>query len=259
MSGASGAGMRIVVAGGSSPVGRMVCELLRRSRHDVVVASRSAGVDPVTGERLADAMAGAEAVVDASFVPPLEDDAAAACVRASTFNLLAAGAAAGVRHHVALSLVGRDRHGDDARPSGCRPHEVLIARSQVPYTVVRATQLFECLMPIAQAGTRGRTVRVSSAAFQPVAAADVALALVGAVLGSPLGGVREVAGPQVFRLDEVIRALLRASRDPREVVTDDEAPFCGRRLSTDSLLPGAGAHIGETSLESWLSAGNRAR
>lgn len=246
--------MKVVIIGGSGLIGKNLAALLRQAGHEVVAASPSTGVNAVTGEGLAQALHGAEAVVDVSNSPSFEAEAVMAFFQASTRNLLAAAAEAGVRHHVALSVVGSDRLPDNVYLRAKVAQESLIRNGQVPFTIVRATQFFEFLKPIADTSTSGQAVRVSSATLQPIAAQDVARALAEVVSQPPLNGLCEVAGPQAIPLDELVRRVLRAAKDTREVLTDDDAPYFGSRLSDDSLTPGPGARIGATSLEGWLAA-----
>ena len=245
--------MKIVIIGGSGLIGKKLAALLRQAGHDVAAASPSSGVNAVTGEGLLPALAGAEVVVDVSNSPSFEDEAVMNFFKASTQNLLAAELAAGVRHHVALSVVGSERVPESGYFRAKVAQEALIKDSTVPYTIVRATQFFEFLASIAYASTQGQTVRVSSARLQPMAADDVAAALAKVATEAALNGTCEIAGPTSFRLDDLLRRTLQASQDPREVVRDDDALYFGTRLDDASLMPGANARIGTTSLESWLA------
>lgn len=249
--------MNIVIIGGSGLIGKKLATLLERAGHAVTAASPSSGVNAVTGEGLAQALQGAQVVVDVSNSPSFADEAAMHFFQASTRNLLAAEAVAGVRHHVALSVVGAEREPDSGYLRAKVGQESIIKGGKVPYTIVRATQFFEFLMSIAHAGTQGQTVRASSAKLQPVAADDVAAALAKVAVEAPLNGTCELAGPQPLGLDDLLRRTLQAMRDPREVVTDDDALYFGARLDDSSLTPGAHARIGTISLERWL-AGNAA-
>lgn len=245
--------MKAVIIGGSGLIGKKLAALLDQAGHQVVAASPSTGVNAVTGEGLAQALAGAEVVIDVSNSPSFEGEAVMQFFRASTGNLLAAELAAGVRHHVALSVVGSERVLESGYFRAKVEQESLIKQSTVPYTIVRATQFFEFLSSIAQGSTQGQAVRVSSARLQPMAASDVAEALSRIATEAPLNGTCEIAGPESLGLDELIRLTLRASRDPREVIRDDEALYFGTRLNDESLTPGPGARIGTTSLQSWLA------
>ncbi len=246
--------MKVVIIGGSGLIGRNLAVLLRQAGHVVTAASPSSGVDAVTGEGLASALHGAEIVVDVTNSPSFEDGPVMAFFQSSTRNLLAAEIVAGVRHHVALSIVGAERGPDSGYLRAKLAQESLIKNAQVPFTIVRATQFFEFLAAVAQASTVGQTVRVSSGRMQPIAAIDVARALAEVVSQAPANGICEVAGPQAFRLDELIRKVLHARKDRREVVTDDEALYFGARLNDGTLTPGPGARLGATSLDSWLAA-----
>ncbi len=245
--------MKAVIIGGSGLIGKKLAALLEQAGHQVTAASPSTGVNAVTGEGLAQALAGAEVLIDVSNSPSFEDEAVMQFFRASTQNLLAAELAAGVRHHVALSVVGSERVPESGYFRAKVAQESIIKGSTVPYTIVRATQFFEFLSSIAHVSTQGQTVRVSSARLQPMAAADVAEALSRIATEAPRNGTCEIAGPESLGLDELMRLTLQASRDPREVVRDDEALYFGTRLDDASLTPGPGARIGRTTLQSWLA------
>ena len=246
--------MKIVLIGGSGRIGKQLATLLRRGGHNVTAASPSSGVDAVTGAGLAEALHRAEVVVDVSNAPTLGDEAVLRFFQTSTRNLLAAESEAGVRHHVALTIVGADRLTDSGYLRAKVAQESLIEAGPVPYTIVRATQFFEFLMAVAQAGTQGRTVRVPSALMQPVAAADVAAFLAEVAVQPARNGRREVGGPQALPIDQLLRHVLRAHDDTREVIADADARYFGARLAQDSLTAGAQAHIGITSLDDWLAA-----
>jgi len=245
--------MKVVIIGGSGLIGKKLAALLQQAGHEVLAASPSSGVNAVTGEGLAGALAGAEVVVDVTNSPSFEDEAVMSFFKSSTQNLLAAEAAAGVRHHVALSVVGSERVPSSGYFRAKVAQEAMIQAARVPYTIVRATQFFEFLGAIAHGSTSGEAVRVSSARLQPMAADDVAQALANVAVQAPLNGMCEVTGPQSFRLDELMRRVLRASQDTREVITDDEALYFGTRLDDQSLTPGGKAWVGTTELESWLA------
>ncbi|MDZ5458786.1 SDR family oxidoreductase [Azohydromonas lata] len=245
--------MKVVIIGGSGLIGKHLAALLRQAGHEVTAASPSTGVNAVTAQGLPQALAGAEVVVDVSNSPSFESGAVLAFFESSTRNLLACEAQAGVRHHVALSVVGSDRLPANGYLRAKVAQESLISNGKVPFTIVRATQFFEFLKPIADTSTSGQAVRVSSATLQPIAALDVARALAEVVSQPPLNGLCEVAGPQAIPLDELVRRVLRAAKDTREVLTDDDAPYFGARLSDESLTPGPGARIAATSLERWLA------
>ena len=244
--------MKIVVIGGSGLIGSKLVAELDKRRRQTVAASPDTGVNTLTGEGLADAVAGASVVVDVSNAPSFEDAAVLEFFDTSTRNLLAAEAAAGVRHHVALSVVGTERLTESGYFRAKLAQEELIKRSSIPYSIVRATQFFEFLDRIAADATDGTTVRLPPALIQPMAADDVASALAGIAVGSPVNGIVEIAGPDRFRLDELIRARLGASGDPGEVMIDPEAADFGIMPGERTLLPGHDAHIARTRFEDWL-------
>jgi uncharacterized protein YbjT (DUF2867 family) len=241
--------MKIVVIGAPGLIGSKLVRRLGDDRHDVVAASRRTGVDAVTGEGLAEALDGADVVVDASNSPSFEDDAVMSFFQTSTRNLLAAG----VGHHVAVSVVGCDRLPDSGYMRAKVAQEELIAASSIPYSIVRSTQFFEFVKRIADEATDGNRVRVPPVLFQPIAAADVANAVGRVAVGVPLNGILEVAGPQQFRFDEFIRLGLSARHDPREVVADPHARYFGAELSERALVPDANARLGEIRFETWLA------
>ncbi|HSV71334.1 SDR family oxidoreductase [Aquabacterium sp.] len=245
--------MKFVIIGGSGLIGKKLAALLQQAGHQVLAASPSSGVNAVTGEGLSAALAGAEVVVDVSNSPSFEDDAVMAFFQSSTRNLLAAERAAGVRHHVVLSVVGAERGSDSGYLRAKLAQEDIIQGSTLPYTIVRATQFYEFLASIAHFYTQGQTVRVSSAKLQPIAADDVAAALMKVATEAPLNTTREVAGPQALPLDELLRRTLQARQDPREVVRDDDVLYFGARLDDGTLTAGPQAWIGPVSLDSWLA------
>ena len=246
--------MKVVIIGGSGLIGKKLSALLQQAGHTVTSASPSSGVNSVTGEGLDQALAGARVVVDVTNSPSFEDEAVMRFFQASTQNLLAAAAKAGVQHYVALSVVGAERVPASGYFRAKIAQESLIKNAKVPYTIVRATQFFEFLMPIAHGSTVGETVRLSSALIQPIAAADVAAALAEVVSQEPLNGTCDVAGPQAVPLDDLIRRVLQAHQDPRKVVTDAGALYFGTRLDDKSLVPHGAARTGKTSLEKWLAS-----
>jgi uncharacterized protein YbjT (DUF2867 family) len=235
--------MKITVIGGSGLIGSKLVTKLDARGHQVVAASPDTGVDTLTGEGLANALAGASVAVDVSNAPSFEDAAALEFFDTSTRNLLAAEAAAGVGHHVALSVVGTGRLTESGYFRAKLAQETLIEHSSIPYSIVRATQFFEFLDRIAADASNGNTVRLPPALIQPMAAEDVAGALAGIAVGSPVNGIVEVAGPDQFRLDELIRARLSATGDPRQVITDPSAAYFGVTPGERTLLPGDDAHI----------------
>jgi uncharacterized protein YbjT (DUF2867 family) len=244
--------MKIVVIGGSGLIGTQLVNKLRELGHEVVAASPTSGVNTITGEGLAEALAGAQVVVDVANSPSFEDKAVLAFFETSGRNLLAAEAAAGVGHHVALSVVGTDRLLQSGYFRAKMAQEELIKASKVPYTILRSTQFFEFLNGIAQSATDGHTVRLSPAVVQPVVSDDVAAAMADVTLGAPVNGTIELAGPERLRLDELVRRFLTATQDPREVVTDVHARYFGVELNDQSLTPGTNARIGPTGFEDWL-------
>jgi uncharacterized protein YbjT (DUF2867 family) len=245
--------MKIVVIGGSGHIGSKVVNKLRQRGHEVVAASPSSGVNTLTGEGLAEALKGTSVVVDVSDSPSWEDSAVMKFFETSTRNLLTDEAAAGVRHHVALSVVGTGRLLASGYFRAKMAQENLIKGSSIPYTIVRATQFYEFVKKIADFSTDGNNVRLPSVLIQPMAADDVASALCLVALGSPVNGTVEVAGPEKFRLDELVRQDLAAANDPRKVVADPHARYYGLELSERALLPGNDARLGETRFGTWLT------
>jgi uncharacterized protein YbjT (DUF2867 family) len=246
--------MKIVVIGGSGLIGSKLVRKLLEHGHQAVPASPSSGVNTLTGEGLAEVLDSAAVVVDVSNSPSFEDAAVLNFFETSTSNLLDAEAAAGVDHHVALSIVGTERLSEGGYFRAKIAQEKLIKRSSIQYSIVRATQFFEFeLKRIASDATDGNTVRVAPVLIQPMAAEDVASAVGKISVGSPVNGIVEVAGPQQFRLDELIRRFLRERRDPREVITDPHARYSGAELDERTLLPGDDATLAETRFDDWLS------
>jgi uncharacterized protein YbjT (DUF2867 family) len=237
--------MKIVVIGGSGLIGSKLVTKLREHGHEAVAGSPNSGVNTLTGEGLAEALKGASVVVDVSNSPSWEDSAVMKFFETSTRNLLAYEAAAGVGHHVALSVVGSERLLESGYFCAKIAQENLIKGSSVPYSIVRATQFFEFVKGIADFSTDGNKVRLPSALIQPMAADDA--------MGSPVNGTVEVGGPEKFRLDELVRRGLAARNDPREVVADPHARYYGVALSKRTLIPGHDARLGETRFETWLT------
>jgi uncharacterized protein YbjT (DUF2867 family) len=245
--------MKIVIIGGSGLIGTKLGNKLRQSGHEAVAASPSSGVNTITGEGLAEALVGAQVVVDLANSPSFEDKAVLEFFETSGRNLLAAEAAAGVEHHVALSVVGSDRLPDSGYLRAKMAQENLIKASKIPYTIVRSTQFFEFLGGIAQSGTVGQTVRLSPALVQPIASDDVAAAMADVTVGAPVNGTVEIAGPERVSLAEIVQRFLRANQDPRKVVADVHARYFGTELNDQSLTPGDNPRIGSTNFEAWLS------
>jgi uncharacterized protein YbjT (DUF2867 family) len=244
--------MKIVVIGGTGLIGSKLVSKLDLQGHEAVPASPDSGVNTLTGEGLAEALDGAEVVVDVSNSPSFEDAAVLEFFRTSTRNLIAAEAAAGVRHHVALSVVGTERLTESGYFRAKIAQEQLIHDSSIPYSIVHATQFFEFVKSIAAAATDGNTVRLAPVLIQPIAAEDVARAVTRVAVAPAVNGVVEVAGPEQFRLDELIRLGLRARNDPREVIADPGASYFGAPVSERTLLPGHDASIAQTRFEDWL-------
>jgi len=245
--------MKIVIIGGSGLIGTKLVNKLSQLGHDVVAASPASGVNTITGEGLAEALSGAQVVVDVANSPSFEDAAVMNFFQTSGRNLLTAEAAAGVGHHVALSVVGTERLLESGYFRAKMAQEDLIKASTIPYTIVRATQFFEFMMGIAQSGTDGQTVRLSPALVQPIAADDVAAAVADVTVGAPVNGTVEVAGPEPLRLDELVRRVLSANQDARTVTTDVHARYFGAELNDQTLTPGDHPRLGPTRFEEWLS------
>ena len=244
--------MKIVVIGGSGLIGKNVVKDLRQRGHDVMAASPSSGVNTVTGEGLVQVLAGAQVVVDVTNAPSWEDNAVLEFFETSGRNLLAA-EAAGVRHHVALSVVGTDRLLASGYFRGKMAQEKLIKSSPTPYTIVRATQFFEFVGGIAQFSTEGHTVRLPPVLMQPIAADDVAAAVADVALAEPLNGTFDLAGPKLIRQDDLVRQFLKATGDARTVITDPKALYYGIAVNDQSLTPGDHPRLGPTRFEDWLS------
>ena len=244
---------KIVVIGGTGLIGSKVVSKLSERGYDVVPASPESGVNTLTGEGLAEVLEGASVVVDVSNSPSFDDAAVMEFFQKSTGNLLKYEAAAGVGHHVALSVVGCDRLPESGYLRAKVAQEKLIKESSRPYSIVRATQFFEFLKRIADTATDGNTIRLPSVSFQPLAADDVAKVVAQTAVGAPLNGTIEVAGPEEFRFDEMIRRELNAKKDPREVVVDQHAQYFGTELSERSLVPSGVALLGETRFDDWLN------
>jgi uncharacterized protein YbjT (DUF2867 family) len=244
--------MKIVVIGGSGLIGSKVVTMLGADGHEAVSASPASGVNTLTGEGLSEVLTGASVVVDVSNSPLFDAAPAMEFFTTSTRNLLAAEAAAGVGHHVALSVVGTDRLPDSGYFRAKLAQEQLIEGSGMDYSIVHATQFFEFVKRIADDATTGTTVRISGVLIQPMAADDVAAAVAEVAAGPPLNGAVEIAGPEQLRFDEFIRHSLEARHDAREVITDPHAPYFGAELSERSLVPGSNARLGPTRLDDWL-------
>ena len=245
--------MKIVVLGGTGLIGSNVVLDLRREGHEAVAASPATGVNTLTGDGLAEILTGTTVVVDVTNSPSFEDRAVMEFFETSTRNILAAAASAGVGHVVALSVVGCERLPDSGYLRAKVMQEKLIKSSAIPYSIVHATQFFEFITRIADDATDGNTVRLPSVLFQPIAAADVASTVSTVAVGSPVNGTIEVAGPEQFRFDEIVRQALIVLGDPRVVVADPHARYYGTELSERSLTPSGDAILATTRYESWLS------
>jgi uncharacterized protein YbjT (DUF2867 family) len=244
--------MKIVVIGGTGLIGSKVVAKLTEHGHEAVAASPNSGVNTITGEGLAEVLNGASVVIDVSNSPSFEDAAVLKFFETSTRNLLAAEAAAGVTHHVALSIVGTERSPEIGYFRAKLAQENLIRNSSIPYSIVHATQFFEFIKSIADSSMIDDKVHISNVFFQPIAANDVASAVSTVAMGTPLNGTIEIAGPEQFRFDEFIRRGLSARNDPREVVTDPHAHYFGAELSEHALVPIGEAQLGPTYFKDWL-------
>jgi uncharacterized protein YbjT (DUF2867 family) len=250
--------MKIVVIGGTGLIGSKVVNILRQRGHEVVAASPSSGVNTLTGEGLAEAVTGAQVVVDLANSPSFEDKPALDFFETSGRNLLSAEKAAGVKHHVALSVVGTDRltgSGPGSLSGYFRAkmtQENLIKASGIPFTIVRATQFFEFVKSIAQSAANASTIQLSSVLMQPMASDDVAAAVAEVALGQPVNGIIEIAGPDRIRQDEIVRRYLSATGDARKVVTDEKTGYFGITVNDQSLVPGDNPRLGQTRFEDWL-------
>jgi uncharacterized protein YbjT (DUF2867 family) len=244
--------MKIVVIGGTGLIGSKAVAILRQGGHSVVAASPQTGINTITGEGLKEAMAGTQVVVDLANSPSFEDKAVLEFFETAGRNLLAAEAAAGVPHHVALSIVGTDRTPDNGYFRAKVAQEKLIEASGIPYTIIRATQFLEFLGTIANSSADGNVIRVSHGLFQPIAADDVAAIVADVALEKPRNGIVEIAGPERAPFDEIVARYLKAVGDPREVVSDPEARYWGGRVEEHSLVPLGDARLGRIGLDEWL-------
>ncbi len=244
--------MKIVVIGGTGLIGSKTVPILRQGGHEVLAASPNTGVNTITGEGLKEAMAGAQVVIDLANSPSFEDKAVLEFFETSGRNLLAAEAAAGVRHHVALSIVGIDRTRDNGYFRAKVAQEKLIETSAIPYTIIRSTQFLEFLGAIAAASADANVVRLSPGLFQPIAADDVAAVVADVALAAPRRGIVEIAGPERAPFNEIVARYLKAVGDPRAVVRDPEARYWGGRVEERSLVPLGEARLGRIGLDEWL-------
>ena len=244
--------MKIVIIGGTGLIGSKTVPILRQRGHEVLAASPNTGVNTITGQGLKEALAGAQVVIDLANSPSFEDKAVLEFFETSGRNLLAAEAAAGVRHHVALSIVGDDRSPENGYFRAKVAQEKLIKASRVPYTIIRSTQFFEFLGGIAASSTAGSIVRIAPGLFQPIAADDVAAIVADVALAAPANGTVEIAGPDRAPFNEIVGRYLKAIKDPREVVKDPEARYFGGRVEERSLVPLGEARLGLIGLDEWL-------
>jgi uncharacterized protein YbjT (DUF2867 family) len=251
--------MKIVVIGGTGLIGSKVVAQLDEEGHDAIPAAPNTGVNTLTGEGLPEVLEGADVVVDVSNAPDWEDDAVMHFFKTSSRNMLAAEKDAGVRHHVALSVVGTDRLTESGYFRAKLAQEKLIEDSGIPYSIVHATQFFEFVKGIADEATDGNEVHLPPALFQPMAADDVASGVARVAVGEPVNGIVEIAGPEQFGLDELIRTVLRQAGDPREVITDPRAKYFGINPDERTLLPGDDARLAETRFEDWSNQHAAAR
>ena len=245
--------MKIVVIGGTGLIGSKLVNRLRQLGHEVVAASPSSGVNTVTGEGLAAVLAGTHVVVDVTNSPSFEDNAVLEFFEKSGRNLLAAEAAAGVQHHVALSVVGTDLLQESGYFRAKLAQENLIRAAGIPYTIVRATQFMEFLGSIAGAATAGDTVRLSAATIQPIAADEVAAAVAEATTSEPVNGIVDIAGPDQFSLSALVQRYLALAHDPRQVVVDSHAGYFGAAVPEHALVPAGPAHLGKINFETWYA------
>jgi uncharacterized protein YbjT (DUF2867 family) len=244
--------MKIVVIGGTGLIGSKAVPMLRQGGHEVIAGSPKSGINSITGEGLTEALAGAQVVIDLTNSPSFEDRAVLEFFETSGRNLLAAEAAAGVQHHVALSIVGTDRTPDNGYFRAKVAQERLIEASGIPYTIIRATQFMEFLGSIADSSAQGSTVRLSPGLFQPIAADDVAPLVAEVALAAPRNGIVEIAGPERAPFHDIVARYLQAVGDPRQVVRDPEARYFGGRVEEHSLVPLGDARLGRIGLDEWL-------
>ncbi|MGE5113560.1 MAG: SDR family oxidoreductase [Acidobacteriaceae bacterium] len=245
--------MKIIVIGGTGLVGSKLVNKLREQRHEAIAAAPNTGVNTITGEGLAEVLKGASVVVDVSNSPSWDDAEVLKFFETSTRNLLANEAAAGVRHHVALSVVGTDRLSESGYFRGKIAQEKLTTESSIPHSIVHATQFFEFLKGLADISMVGGTVHLPPVLFQPMASDDVASGVATVALGQPVNGIVEIAGPEQFRVDELVRRRLQSLKDSREVVPDSNARYGGAKVGERTLLPGKNARLGEIRFETWLT------
>ncbi|AHN76063.1 SDR family oxidoreductase [Pandoraea pnomenusa] len=248
--------MKILVIGGTGLIGRKLVKVLNERGHEAIAASPATNVNTITGEGLDDALVGVDTVVDVANSPSFEDEAVLTFFQTSTRNLLAAETRAGVRHHVALSVVGTQRLAESGYFRAKIAQEALIDQGGIPYTIVHCTQFFEFLGSIVQSGLQGDQVQLSTAFVQPIASDDVAIAVADAALGAPVNGIVEVAGPQRMRLADLAQCYMRKIGDNRTVQADPGARYFGAVLDDDTLVPGASPRLGKIDFDTWFSRAN---
>ncbi|SCW77964.1 Uncharacterized conserved protein YbjT, contains NAD(P)-binding and DUF2867 domains [Rhizobium mongolense subsp. loessense] len=249
--------MKIVIIGGTGLIGSKTVERLRRKGHEVIAASPNTGVNTITGEGLAEALAGAAVVLDLANSPSFEDKAVLEFFQTSGHNLMAAEKVAGVKHHIALSIVGADRLPESGYLRAKVAQEEIIRESGIPYTIVRSTQFLEFLGGIAQAGTTGDSTRLSTGNLQPIASDDVADFMTDAALAAPVNGIIEIAGPERARLSDFVARYLKATGDTRKVVADPEAHYFGTKLGDGSLVSDDNPRIGRINFDQWFATSAR--
>ncbi len=246
--------MKIVIIGGTGLIGSKLTDKLRPLGHEVIAASPASGVNTITGEGLAEVLKGAEVVVDVANSPSFEDKAVLEFFETSGRNLLAAEAIAGVKHHIALSVVGTDRLQESGYFRAKQAQENLIKKSGIPYTIVHSTQFFEFLGSIVSAAAKGEQIHMSPAEFQPISSDDVAAALADVTLAKPSNTIIEIAGPELFSLAELVVRYLQKTEDPRNVKVDANARYFGAVLKNKTLVPGGDARLGATTFEAWFNS-----
>lgn len=245
--------MKIVVIGGTGLIGSKVVEKLKQKEHEAIAAAPNTGVNTITGEGLKEALSGTQVVVDLANSPSFDDQAAMDFFQTAGNNITAAEAAAGVKHHVALSVVGTELLQDSGYFRAKLAQEKLIKSSPIPYTLIHATQFFEFIRSIADFSMKGDSVHLPPVQFQPMAAEDVATAVAEAALAEPANATIEIAGPETSTLDKLVRKVLEYDNDTRKVISDPQAPYFGVKVSEKTLVPGPAAHLGSTRLDWWLA------
>lgn len=245
--------MKIVVIGGTGLIGSKTVNKLRQLGHEVIAASPASGVNTITGEGLAEVMTGTDVVIDVANSPSFEDKAVMEFFETSGTNLLAAEGNAGVKHHIALSIVGTERLQDSGYMRAKAAQENLIRRSGIPFSIIHSTQFFEFLGGIANSSVKDGAVHLPPALFQPIASDDVAAAVADVAVGAPLNGIIEIAGPEKVGMSTMVQRYLNKMNDPRAVVPDEHARYFGAELNDESLVPGPGARIGKINFETWFA------